>query len=157
MASEDAPGPNGPHAVHNVDDKRGSAESIEPPERRARLVVTLVCSLILVVVFTMIIYRMINEKGESVAAQRRKANQKPLRNSVTAYETPQRSARTSHIPRVEPPVLPPHTVPPPPHTDVEKAPSAAPNKSEETPVGSTSETPPGQSTEPGTLVSMYAS
>ncbi|KAH6927536.1 hypothetical protein HPB50_005593 [Hyalomma asiaticum] len=35
------------------------------PERRARLVVTLVCSLILVVVFTMIIYRMINEKGES--------------------------------------------------------------------------------------------
>ncbi|KAL1437946.1 hypothetical protein MTO96_010459 [Rhipicephalus appendiculatus] len=80
MAANDAPGHNGPHAVHNgphavhngphavhnADEKRGSAESAEPPERRARLVVTMVCSLILVVVFTMIIYRMINEKGESV-------------------------------------------------------------------------------------------
>lgn len=81
MANEDAPAPSGPHAVHNADDKRGSAESIEPPERRARLVVTLVCSLILVVVFTMIIYRMINER----------ANQKPLKPPATFMPTPQRS------------------------------------------------------------------
>ncbi|KAH7937691.1 hypothetical protein HPB49_014809 [Dermacentor silvarum] len=28
MASEDAPGPNGPHAVHNVDDKRADIERV---------------------------------------------------------------------------------------------------------------------------------
>ncbi|XP_075750787.1 uncharacterized protein LOC142817617 [Rhipicephalus microplus] len=64
MAANDAAGPHGAHAIHNADEKHGSAESAEPPERRARLVVTLVCSLILIVVFTMIIYRMINEKAK---------------------------------------------------------------------------------------------
>lgn len=138
MAANDAPGPTGPHAMHNADEKRGSAESIEPPERRARLVVTLVCSLILVVVFTMIIYRMINEK----------ASQKPMKHSVTAFTTPQRSAKTSHTPHVEP------TVTEPTRTTISNATSETPpsipgsNKSEEVSMSPVSETSPGSPSEP---------
>ncbi|XP_077485776.1 chitinase-3-like protein 1 [Amblyomma americanum] len=129
MASEDAPALSGPHAVPNADDKRGSAESIDPPERRARLVVTLVCSLILVVVFTMIIYRMINERG----------NQRPLK-STTALHTPQRSiVQTHHNSPAEPPT-----------TATEKA--STTNKTEPVPMDSTSSesgsSPQQETTEP---------
>lgn len=83
--------------------KRGSAESVEPTERRARLVVTVVVSLILVVVFAMIIYRMINERS----------NQRPLRSSVTGYQTPPQKAKT----------------PPPPPSVKPSSPTPAPSPS----------------------------
>lgn len=44
-------------------EKRESAESIEPPERRAQLLVTLIAAVILVMVFSLIVYRMVIDKA----------------------------------------------------------------------------------------------
>ncbi|XP_064489252.1 uncharacterized protein LOC135401048 [Ornithodoros turicata] len=73
--------PSGPCAEEN----RPSAESVEPPERRAQLLVTMICAVILVMVFSMIIYRMANEKPASQKFVKSSPTSRALSNDPSVF------------------------------------------------------------------------
>lgn len=79
-----APEPSLAASAPGAEDKRQSADSVEPPERRAQLLVTMICAVILVMVFSMIIYRMANEK---TASQKLKSSptSRALSNDASSY------------------------------------------------------------------------
>ncbi|XP_077540189.1 uncharacterized protein LOC144152681 [Haemaphysalis longicornis] len=88
----------------------------------------------------MIIYRMINERS----------NQKPLRSSVTGYQTPPQKART-------PPPPPPPSIPPPPPTQTQPPPPPATSSSNAAVSSSVSPTEDTTTTQPGGTAASEAS